>query len=456
MVRQDYVTRPQSLQEWRSFAWVTLFVTLCGTGYLFVLGLSRPALIVAVFGGTIATILSPAVGLFLLVASFPFAGLTLLIPGALTLVKGIGMVVGFSTLLRIGRIDIRSILRARTFRLYIAILVWSLLLVPFTSNFRAAMLAISVEVLMVSLAFLIVAILRTSTDIQRLSFSLMIGAAALSAYAAIAGFSESMSRSGARLSAGMNENQIAAVLGSALLLSFVGLAARRVSRMVMFTVIALDCLIILALGFTFSRGAIVALTGAVVLGPLITRGVRLGRRAVLTIALSSLVLIGLTTAYVRSPAIAQKQVARRMSGEGESISSGRLDFIWPSKIREFIANPVMGNGPGGNVTTGKDAHNDFLFFLSERGLIGGLLFLALVWAMLSEAQRVSKPGLRVTLVMLILFTLGMGLTHTTFLTRPFALVVGLISAIVAIGISTHSPVPGVRTRAPLADRQAAS
>ncbi len=101
----------------------------------------------------------------------------------------------------------------------------------------------------------------------------------------------------------------------------------------------------------------------------------------------SLIGIGMVVALAAILAIAPKSSVDRILSTGESITEGTLNYrsvIWGGSIEQWKESPITGVGLGGlgyalskQSVQYRGAHNSFIHILTETGLIGLILFLAM-------------------------------------------------------------------------------
>ncbi len=152
-------------------------------------------------------------------------------------------------------------------------------------------------------------------------------------------------------------------------------------------------LVLTAIGFTGSNGAMLTLLVALVLCLAVTRYKRYGALGGLTTLAASLLVAGLVFAFVmprvdlgqvREAAAGSLPLLRDSFGRSGSSSSERA-MIVDEGTNLFLQGDATGFGPARTKATlaanqapyVKEAHNDYLATLLERGLVGALGLLAL-------------------------------------------------------------------------------
>ncbi len=281
---------------------------------------------------------------------------------------------------------------------------WLLLSLLWAPNAGAAERPIK-ELLYSGLGFLLVfAAVKTRRDLRWLTIAFVAGAALTVAWGAAKGglgLSTGAARSEindleGRFQGGAGDpNYLAAVLVPAAVLAG-GLAFRR--GFARRTLLALATLMIaIGIAATQSRGGLIAASGCAVVAFTIWKG----RRRTIAIVLA-LVLVGVVAYFLNDPGALQRV---QESNHG----SGRLD-IWTVAWRVVQDHPIFGVGlaqfpqvsphyvlaPGvleyASLIVEKHivVHNLYLQMWAEDGIVGLLLFLALVGASLRRAWRAAR------------------------------------------------------------------
>jgi exopolysaccharide production protein ExoQ len=326
------------------------------------------------------------------------------LPGALgagqTLAKPLGVVLVISWLLALTNRRARIPLLFRDEPLLsvvvIAFTVWAAASVIWASDSSVAVSNASRLVQVVILMVVSYSAVRTTRDLNILSWSFLVGAAATASYSLASG----SYAHGGRLSGLFDPNFFAAELVGAILLAGFMLAT---TRRTWPRILLLGFLGVYAVAFvlTESRGGLIALGagfGAAVLfgGPVRARVV-------------ASVLIVSAVAVVYYTQVAPSQLRQRITDISTQSSAGRTDE-WQIALQIARDRPVLGVGIGnfkvveagyttrnidlaradfalGTLGYQQETHNTYLNLLSEIGVVGLSLFMALVALVFAVAAR---------------------------------------------------------------------
>jgi O-antigen ligase/polysaccharide polymerase Wzy-like membrane protein len=186
-----------------------------------------------------------------------------------------------------------------------------------------------------------------------------------------------------------------------------------------------------ALVLTLSNGGMLALLIATVLGALFGL---VRRRGLAVAALAAVILItgagvavatvdlhGWVTRVEESSPLVRDSIGRQgESGGSRSTLAHEAAGLW------LGGGIVLGVGPGGTEPTlrarqapyVKEAHDDYLAALVERGVLGGLALVLLIAAVTVRSRRIARVG-------------GVSAAHLAVVPRPEL----LVAAVVAVGVS---------------------
>lgn len=207
---------------------------------------------------------------------------------------------------------------------------------------------------------------------------------------------------------------------------------------------------LLAILLSLSRTAIINIAAATFVALLFAKT----RRSCMRIAVVAVVLISIV--FMLFPELGEKTNARmstlRMLGQ-EDTWAGRID-LWRAAVRVFIEHPIGGVGAGNFAfvspelsyyarriaATREDggggvAHNVFLSVLSETGLVGFVVFGALLLCAYVSAWRLMKRGEDMGYALflgLIAYTIA-GLTLTWEYVKISSLLYGSLLALQRVG-----------------------
>jgi O-antigen ligase len=213
---------------------------------------------------------------------------------------------------------------------------------------------------------------------------------------------------GQRYTAGafnVNDLGLVLVLSIPLSLYFLARTKRRAARYLYWTQLAL-C--IAAVGFTASRGALIALTAALMAVPLTLRFFsRRARLAAAAIIPASLVVAAL---------IIPPEARDRFLNIGTEFTKGTLTHrteIWTVALDTYRERPLSGVGAGAFSETSARkldrplvAHNTFLAVLSELGTVGALLFATILGLLVACISGLPALEKRIWGVLLLAWAAG--------------------------------------------------
>ena len=280
---------------------------------------------------------------------------------------------------------------------------WSLLGALWAKSPSAVLATVPRYALSVLLLFVVYSAVRTRRDVLLLVTLFVLGSAIAAAYGLIyappPGIYDDLSRSGGTLG---DPNELAAVLVVGLLLSAALAAVRSVPGPVRVGAMVSGVLCVAGIALSLSRGGLLALGVALVVGVFVA-----GRWRVHMAALAVVVAVGTVGYFATS---SSPEALQRITTAGGG--SGRSD-IWLVGWRMFKANPVEGVGAGnfpivsvnyllkpGAITysryivdTPLVAHNTYLQELAEGGIVGAALFFGILTFAL-RSYRLAWRGFR--------------------------------------------------------------
>jgi O-antigen ligase len=157
---------------------------------------------------------------------------------------------------------------------------------------------------------------------------------------------------------------------------------------------------LLAVGFTGSRGGLVATMVALSIVPLSMTRLTPKKLAM------AFTLLGLSV--VLAIAFVPDTIVERLASTGssvENLSLGGRFGVWRAGLQAFVSRPFMGYGTGSFRAAvsvyGVDhvAHNSYLSVLVEQGLVGFFLYCSMLLALFASLQRLRNPERRFALVL---------------------------------------------------------
>jgi O-antigen ligase len=157
---------------------------------------------------------------------------------------------------------------------------------------------------------------------------------------------------------------------------------------------------VIALGLTGSRGGMVAAMVALLIVPLTLTKLSPGKRMLGMV----LLCVALAVAVSYTPSTLVERLASTSSSVSEGTLGGR-GRIWAAGLKAFTLRPFLGYGTGmfkaavAPFGVGQIAHNAFLSVMVEEGLIGLLIFLAMLAMVFLELMNLRGFERRFALVL---------------------------------------------------------
>ena len=388
----------------------------------------------------LGTFISPLIGLSLVLASLQVGGLADVIPKLLTGTKILGLCVMFGYLPRLFFMDFPRHFRSRTLRWMLVLPLWGLLIVPLADNPLGGFIYLSTEVQIAGLAVLVAGVPRNLKQLKFLCLISLLAAGSLGLYGSMVVQKASDLVADGRLQMGSNPNGVAIALGTALFSS--AIVWHGAGKKTKILIVFLDLFIVAGIGLTNSRGTWVSIVMAMVLGSLLARGVSMRTRMTFIVVMFGVGAVAFALVLTGALGGSGDLVARRLGSMfSEEAKGARTTWIWPHYLEVVASNPLMGGGPGKLLFDRLSTHNDYLMIMAEKGLVGLAIFLCMLVTMFLETWRNRDEWLRITCVMLAVYALTVGLTHNTFMSKPYGASIGLIAAMVNLGFCEKRQLP---------------
>ncbi len=145
--------------------------------------------------------------------------------------------------------------------------------------------------------------------------------------------------------------------------------------------------------YTISRSALLSVLATVVLFGFLGTPPTRYRRQLVVLCLAVLVIlpigygVNLWTTFLRLRNPEQIEAVESGDVALVALEGHRFDLI-VGALRGFAASPLFGNGFGtAQADLGAETHNDFLRILYEFGLVGFLLFVAIIWSAYRDLRK---------------------------------------------------------------------
>lgn len=322
----------------------------------------------------------------------------------LTKLAGVVLIVSWMATITVGANRGRKLFESNgLLLLLLGFVLWAALSVVWANDSSEAIGAVTRYAPNAALVLVVFAAVRTRVQAMWLVGALLLGAVITAAYGAV---SPAEADPEGRLSGSFgNANETATALAVGVALAG-GLAFALRGRPLLRVAVTIGVpLCVVALFLTVSRGGIVALIAVLIAGALIA-----GPRRGTVLPAVALAVVG---AFLYFGAVAGPETRERLlSSDG---GTGRVD-IWRVGWRMVEANPALGVGAGNFASSSvhyllepgalarsdfivddpKVAHNTYLEVLAELGVVGLVLFLAIlaavVVALLGAARRFGAAG----------------------------------------------------------------
>jgi O-antigen ligase len=165
-----------------------------------------------------------------------------------------------------------------------------------------------------------------------------------------------------------------------------------------------------------------------------------------------LIFIVFIIAVIAVQPLIPQATLERLSTIGQSISGNDLGGrtkLWVEGLNIFLAHPFIGigsNGLSAPTVLGTFAHNTFISILAELGLVGLLLFLAILVIVFFEAIKQPEPFSALWLTVLLVWFVGV-FTLTWEYTKPTWFFLSII--VISGGIYHRRTVPAENQPAPV-------
>jgi O-antigen ligase len=374
----------------------------------------------------LAILLSPFVGLCLVMASIPIEGILVLLPNAFTLTKALAGVLALSYFIRLLFTEnLRNLYSARPLLIFLVLMSFSLLYIPFSREpFRILVISVT-SILMWGLSFLVALVPKTQKQLGMACVCTTISASGLGMYIIVfgtGGLVQTWGEHSKGLEAGLNENNLAFALGLSLILSTI--AWRSVKRWGKVMIIGLDFLIVFAIGLTNSRGEWLALFMGVTIAIFLSKGTPLRQRLMYLTAALAIMLVGFALVLFNVFGDTGHLVSERLSRL--TTDPTRTEWLWPTYLKLIVQSPLWGWGPGVTHDVGQPAHNDMLQVGAEYGFLGLAIYFALLVTLFRTARKLFDSWLRLATIGLFFFIILSGFTSPCLRQKSFALGIGII------------------------------
>ena len=396
------------------------------------------------FIGCLILLRFPFLGFLLLIILIPVEELIVL-PGGRTVIFVLGILVAFFWLINVLFKNGKICINKNTTLLVVLLFFWALLSFFWAEDQSIVLTRILNFLNLVIFYILFQDFVKDNKRLKTVLFAIFISNVICSIASIVI-----ESQTGAKrisLTEGQNPNILSINLGVGLLLvpyifrNLKNRFLRGLSYIGVFT-------LIIAIILTGSRGTWLAIPITVLFGWLITKGkiLRIQSGIIPGIILTLIITFLIHSNFI-SPYLSQRFITMIHPEETRG-GSGRLD-IWTVGLAMVEDNPVFGmgldnfpvrfgdyigkrttwSGYSYGVHSGRDPHNIFLSIQAELGIIGIFLFFLFIWYIVKPLIVYLKDIRAVIGILLIIFALIYGFTHTIQWTKIFWLVFAIATVI---------------------------
>jgi len=403
-------------------------------------GLRTTSIVIVGIAGFFAIMLSPLVGLCLLVFSIPLQNLVLITAGV-TITQVLGLLLAVSFIVNI-KLYVEGDKSKNFILLFYALFtLWCVFLLPFTFEMASGIKFVSSQVKALFFAIIIAMIPRNYSELGIVALSGLISVSLIGVYAVIFGMDDltKEATTTGRLSIGdINENKLAFNMGVLLIVGSMsvflmdGINKIYVSVALFFS--------FLSLLFTFSRTSYLAILASLLLYMVYRFASSWSLRSFVKVVIITIFVIGFLQYMIFSENLLgiadlfEMRVASIGDYSHDSSLGERLFIAWPLNFNVFLSSPIIGAAGGAEGYTGWSSHNDYLQVAAETGMVGIVLYLAMfgyIFYMLSA----TKDSLSNVIIALMFFILVFGLAHTTIHIKGYAYAIGIAACVIKLNLA---------------------